>query len=294
MPKAPTTQIPGVYRRKVGDMVVTAIADGFLDGAIDVLRNIRPEDATEILAASFRPARRTPVNTFVIHAKDRVCLIETGCGDYMAPTSGRQRANLEAAGVDPDDIDTVLLTHMHPDHSAGLTNRKTGEPFFKNAELVLHENEPRHWLDDANMARASEREQLLYFQCAREQIAPYRKSAMRTFTGGEVFPGITAIPRPGHTPGHTTYMIADGKDQLLIWGDTVHVPEVQTARPEVCIAFDVDPVQAEASRRAVFDMAATDRLLVTGMHLHFPGFSRLQKRRETGYQLVPAAWEHEL
>lgn len=96
-----------------------------------------------------------------------------------------------------------------------------------------------------------------------------------------------------HTPGHTTFLISSGDDQLLIWGDTVHVPEVQTARPEVCIAFDCDKTQAEASRRAVFDMVATDRMLVTGMHLHFPGFSHLVRRGE-GYQLLPAAWEHEL
>jgi glyoxylase-like metal-dependent hydrolase (beta-lactamase superfamily II) len=258
-----------------------------------VLRNIRPEDATNILTANFRPARRTAVNAFLVHSQGRVALIETGCGTYMQPTSGKVLANIAAAGTAPTEIDTVLLTHMHPDHSAGLTDRETGKAHFANAELVVHENEPRHWLDDANMARATEREQLLYFKCAREQIAPY-SDRMRTFTGGEVFPGVIAIPRPGHTPGHTTYMISSGNDQLLIWGDTVHVPEVQTARPEVCIAFDVDPAAAEASRRAVFDMVATDRLLVTGMHLHFPGFSRLQKRRDTGYQLIPAAWEHEL
>jgi len=293
MTNVPHTQIPGVYRRRVGDIVVNAIADGFLDGAVDVLRNIRPEDATNILTANFRPARRTAVNAFLVHSQGRVALIETGCGTYMQPTSGKVLANIAAAGTAPTEIDTVLLTHMHPDHSAGLTDRETGKAHFANAELVVHENEPRHWLDDANMARATEREQLLYFKCAREQIAPY-SDRMRTFTGGEVFPGVIAIPRPGHTPGHTTYMISSGNDQLLIWGDTVHVPEVQTARPEVCIAFDVDPAAAEASRRAVFDMVATDRLLVTGMHLHFPGFSRLQKRRDTGYQLIPAAWEHEL
>jgi glyoxylase-like metal-dependent hydrolase (beta-lactamase superfamily II) len=293
MTNLPETQVPGVYRRRVGDIVVTAIADGFLDGAVDVLRNIRPEDATNILTANFRPARRTAVNAFLIHSQGRVALIETGCGTYMQPTSGKVLANLAAAGTQASEIDAVLLTHMHPDHSAGLSDRESGKAHFENAELVVHENEPKHWLDDANMAGASEREQLLYFQCAREQIAPYA-NRMRPFTGGEVFPGVTAIPRPGHTPGHTTFLISSGDDQLLIWGDTVHVPEVQTARPEVCIAFDCDPAAAEASRRAVFDMVATDRLLVTGMHLHFPGFSRLQKRRDTGYQLIPAAWEHEL
>ena len=93
-----------------------------------------------------------------------------------------------------------------------------------------------------------------------------------------MFPGVTAIPRPGHTPGHTTFMVSSGKEQLLIWGDTVHVPEVQTARPEVCMDFDTDKDAAAASRRKVFDMVATDRLLVTGMHLHFPGFAHLVRR----------------
>ena len=292
MSNAGVKQVPGVYRHRVGDIIVTAIADGFLDGAVDVLRNITAEDATAFLKAHYRPVRRTTVNSFLVQSQGKTALIETGCGTYMQPSAGKVLANLEAAGVAMTEIDSVLLTHMHPDHSAGLTNRDTGQPFFTNAELVAHENEPKHWLDDTNMAKANERERELYFKCAREQIAPYQ-DRMRLFTGGEVFPGITAIPRPGHTPGHTTFLISSGSDQLLIWGDTVHVPELQTAKPEVCIAFDCDMAQAEASRRAVFDMAATDGLLVTGMHLHFPGFSHLVKRGD-GYQLLPAAWEHEL
>ncbi len=292
MTASPIKQVPGVYRRRVGDIVVTAIADGFLDGDVDVLKNITPDEARSILSSQFRPARRTAVNTFLIQSAGRTALMETGCGDYLLPTAGKQQGNLAAAGVSPDDVEAILLTHMHPDHSAGLTDRATGKAIFANAELVVHENEPKHWQDDANMAKANERERLLYFQCAREQIAPYA-DRMRLFTGGEVFPGVMALPRPGHTPGHTTFLISSGDDQLLIWGDTVHVPEVQTARPEVCIAFDCDPAEAEASRRAVFDMAATDKLLVTGMHLHFPGFSRLV-RDGSGYRLLSAAWEHEL
>jgi len=116
---------------------------------------------------------------------------------------------------------------------------------------------------------------------------------MRLFKAGEIFPGVTAIPRHGHTPGHTTFLISSGNEQLLVWGDTVHVPEVQTARPEVCMEFDTDADAAAASRRKVFDMVATERLLVTGMHLHFPGFAHVA-RRGSGYQLIPAAWEHSL
>lgn len=155
MAELPEHQVPGVYRRRIGDIVVTAVADGFLDGDVDVLKNITPDDAREILSASFRPARSTAVNTFLLQTKNRVALIETGCGTYMQPTAGKLMSNLAAAGVAPSDVEAVLLTHMHPDHSAGLTDRDSGKPFFANAELVVHENEPKHWLDDASMARAS-------------------------------------------------------------------------------------------------------------------------------------------
>jgi glyoxylase-like metal-dependent hydrolase (beta-lactamase superfamily II) len=292
MTNCPQQQIPGVYHHRVGDIVVTAISDGFLDGSLDVLRNISIDEARQILADAFRPARRTAVNAFLIYSAGRLALIETGSGNYLLPTAGKVLANLGAAGVDPAGIESVLLTHMHPDHSAGLADPATGRRYFPNAELVVHENEPKHWFDDAKMAVATERAKKLYFQAAREQTTPYR-DRWRLFTSGEVFPGITALPCHGHTPGHTSFMISSGNEQLLIWGDTVHVPEVQTARPEVCMEFDTDPDAAAATRRRVFDMVATDRLLVTGMHMHFPGFSHLV-RRGTGYQLVPAAWEQVL
>ena len=112
----PQQQIPGVYHRRVGDIVVTAISDGFLDGSMQVLRNISVEDATSILAASFRPARRTSVNAFLIHSAGRLALVDTGSGNYLLPTAGKVLANIRAAGVDPASIDTVILTHMHPDH----------------------------------------------------------------------------------------------------------------------------------------------------------------------------------
>jgi glyoxylase-like metal-dependent hydrolase (beta-lactamase superfamily II) len=286
----PANQIPGVYQRKIGDIVVTAISDGYLDGDLTVMRNVDLDKAHAILAAAFRPARRTSVNTFLIHSRGRTAVVDTGSGDYLQPSAGWMMRNIRAAGVDPAEIDTVLLTHMHPDHSAGLVNMKTNQLEFPNAELVMHENEPRHWFDDAEMAKGGEREKKLYFQAGREQVAPY-KSRWKLFKQGEVFPGVTAVPSPGHTPGHTAYLIASGNDQLMIWGDTVHVPEVQTAMPEAGMGFDTDLAGAAASRKRMFDRVATDKLLVAGMHLHYPSFAHLA-REGSAYRLYPEAWVH--
>src|SRR5579872_3353430 len=233
----PTQQIPGVYHRRIGDIIVTAISDGYLDGGLDVMRNVDLERAHQALREAFRPVRRTSVNAFLIHSKGRLAIVDTGSGNYLLPTAGFVQHNLAAAGVDPKSIDTVLPTHMHPDHSAGLTDMSNGQRLFPNAELVMHENEPAHWFDDSALTKADERSRKLYFLAGREQVMPY-KNRTRLFRQGEVFPGVTAVPSLGHTPGHTAYLVASGNDQLMIWGDTVHVPEVQTKFPEAGMAFD--------------------------------------------------------
>ena len=286
----PLAQVPAVYRVRIGDIVVTALSDGTLERTTEMLRDIARADAERLLADASRPGIVVSVNAFLIHSAGRVALMDTGSGAYLGPSAGKLAGNIAAAGVAPGGIDTVILTHMHPDHSAGLTDMTTGRANYPNAELVVHENEPRHWGDDAAMARGSEREQRLFFQAGREQIAPYRDRLRLFGKAVEVFPGVTAVPCHGHTPGHCGYMIASGKDQLLIWGDTAHVPEVQVARPEVTVNVDSDPSAAAASRARILDMAASERLLVTGMHLHFPGFAHVARHGSGGYVLVPQAW----
>jgi glyoxylase-like metal-dependent hydrolase (beta-lactamase superfamily II) len=285
---APSAQIPGVYRRRIGDILVTAISDGYLDGAYEFMRDITPQDAERILKEAYRPAPpRISINCFVIHSAGRVALVETGSGNSMGPTLGKMPANLAAAGVDTKSIDTILLTHMHPDHSNGLTD-ENGIAKFPHVELVVAERDVDHWFDDAAMAKATERQQMRFFRWAREQIAPYQKQ--RRDAKGEVFPGVTAEPIPGHTPGHTAYRLASKGEQLLIWGDIVHIPDIQTRRPEVYMEPDVDGAAAIATRRRIFDMVATDRLLAAGMHMHFPGFLNLNRRPDGSYELIPEIW----
>lgn len=285
----PARQIPGVYRRRIGDIVVTALSDGFFITDREMTRNLPREELARALSRCFRKTVVFSVNAFLIHAGDRTALLETGSGNYLGPTLGHLIANMQAAGVAPSGVDTVLLTHMHPDHSAGLTDMTTGARHFPNAELVVHENEPKHWFDDAAMARASDLYKHLHFQMTREQTRPYF-DRMRTFVKGEVFPGVTAIPSHGHTPGHTSFLIESGNERLLVWGDTIHIPEVQFARPEIAMVPDTDPDAAVMSRRRLLDMATQERLLVTGMHMHFPGFGHVA-RDGGAFRFCPEEWQ---
>jgi glyoxylase-like metal-dependent hydrolase (beta-lactamase superfamily II) len=138
MSSLPVQQIPGIYHRKIGDVVVTAVSDGYIDGNLDLLKNVEVEQARAALVNAFRPVRRVSINAFLVHTKGGPVLIDTGTGGSMGPTNGWIGRNLAAAGVDAKDVSAVLLTHMHPDHSAGLTDTGTGSPIFQKATLALH------------------------------------------------------------------------------------------------------------------------------------------------------------
>lgn len=130
------------------------------------------------------------------------------------------------------------------------------------------------------MNATDEDERRYFFQCAREQVSPYLQR-LRSFTNRtEVFPSVTSVPLPGHTPGHSGYLIDSGGDSLLIWGDLIHVPELQIERPEVTMSFDIDPMLAEKTRRDVFADVAHSKRLVAGMHIDFPGFGYVIQQGE--------------
>lgn len=292
MSSVPDSQIPGIYRRRIGEIVVTAISDGVVYASYEMLREIEAEDAEALLSAKFAPSPpQIAVNCFVVQSAGRTALIDTGCGSTMGDNLGLLPKNLEAAGFAISDIDTIILTHMHPDHSNGLTTDE-GVANFPDAELVVSETDVQHWHDDSAMSIASARHQDRFFNGARFQIKPYWDR--RRDNKGEVFPGVTAVPLPGHTPGHSGYVVHSGKESLFIWGDIVHHPEIQVARPEVYVEPDSDHAMAVATRRRAFDMAAADGLLVAGMHTRFPGFIHVTGDATKGYDIQQEMWVQDL
>ena len=281
------TDNPGFHRKAFGDTTVTALSDGWLTLPNEALLAIAPDEAKAMRDALFRgPEPRTSVNAFLVQSGGRTVLVDTGAGNKAYPTLGRLVGNLAAAGLQPGDVDAVLMTHLHIDHWGGLTT-PDGAAAFPRAELVLAAAEAGYWLDAATAAAAPE-DAKPRFAGAQAAVAPYR-DRMRTFEGTAPVLGLHPVPLPGHTPGHTGYVLEDGGKRLLIWGDVMHVPDVQATRPEVGIGFDSDPAGAVASRRRALEMAVNEGLMVTGMHLHFPGFARVTRAGDA-YALVPELW----
>jgi glyoxylase-like metal-dependent hydrolase (beta-lactamase superfamily II) len=280
--------LPGALRWNLGDLTVTALNDGWFQGSLDLVTGIPRDEAGALQRAGFRPeAPVVTLNAFLVTGAGRKpVLIDSGYGHFGPDTMGRVPAALALAGVAPEEIETVLLTHLHPDHAGGLV-KEDGSAAYPNAELVVHAAEAAHWLPDAALSRAPD-EAKPYFENARKAVAPYG-ARLRKHEGGELVSGITAVPLPGHTPGHCGVRIVSGDKSLLMWTDVVHMPAIQFKQPEAGVAFDVDGVQARATRKRVLDEVATEKTLIAGSHLEFPALGYVT-RDGAGYRFVPALW----
>ena len=267
------------HSRKIGDIEVTALSDGVLAAPLDVVLDLDRAEAERLAGTKPGEPKSIAVNAFLLELGGRWALVDTGSGNTMGPTLGKLPDSLRACGVAPEEIATIFLTHLHPDHSNGLVD-DGGRAVYPNAELILHEREAQFWLDRDEATGASERIRRNIAKAA-VTTTPYR-SRMRTVRDGEVAPGVSAMLLAGHTPGHTGWLIASGRSSLLIWGDLVHLASIQVPRPDIGLVYDVDPQAACATRRRMFDRIAADRLAVAGAHLDFPGFGTIV-REGTGF-----------
>lgn len=261
--------------RQVGEFTVTAVSDGVLYSNHDVILGVDKDDSAKLTGVPYGQPLPLDVNSFLIRHGGKLILSDAGTGQALQPIQknlGKLPENLRAIGVDPAAIDIVMLTHLHSDHSMGLLD-EAKQKVFPNAELIVHQAEAEFWLDRALQPDDNERV-VRNSKAQRAVTAPY---SIRRVTDGEVLPGITAMLRPGHTPGHTNWLIQSGGERLLIWGDIVHLASVQLARPEARLIYDVDTDLAAATRQKVLEWAADEQLTVAGAHLGFPGFGRVTK-----------------
>jgi glyoxylase-like metal-dependent hydrolase (beta-lactamase superfamily II) len=278
---------PGYHHFQIGDISVTALNDGTFAASTAYFAGIDPADADARLHAACRPVPpRLTVNAFLIRQGAHVALVDTGTADLMGPGLGLVPRRLAALGVKPEEIGTLLMTHLHPDHAGGLAD-SAGHALYPNAELVVHAAEAGHWFDEA-LAQAAPEAAKGAFAVARKMSAPYA-ARTRLVESGEVLPGVSIVPLPGHTPGHSGYLVSSGGTSLLIWGDIVHVPAIQFATPAMGMVFDVDLDLARATRARALDMAATDKIMVAGMHLEFPATGNVVRDGDA-YRFVPALW----
>lgn len=279
---------PGVLPWTLGDRVVVALSDGHLVASLGLVQGIAAEEAVGLHERGFRSveAPRISVNAFLILGGPAPVLVDAGMGAGGPASLGHLPKALDACGVAPGDIGTVLVTHLHSDHIGGLMG-SDGAASYPNAEVVIPEAEAAYWLADGAEDRAPEGAKA-GFRRARALVSAYGAQIRRTGEG-EVLPGIEAILAPGHTPGHTAYRIQSGESSLLIWGDVVHLPAIQLARPEAGVSFDVDGATAAATRKRILDRAAAESLLVAGMHLEFPALGKV-RRDGAGFAWVPEQW----
>jgi len=283
------TQAPGFYRTMVGDFEVTALFDGIIElTPKELLTNTANVPVNQLLARSFESEKvPTSVNGYLINTGDKLVLVDTGAADKFGPTLGRLQTNLKAAGYQPEQVDLVLITHMHGDHVGGLM--AGGQIAFPNATVYAGQEDADFWLSEAVMKRAPADAQM-FFKVAQDSLNPYVQAGkFKPLTGGttELVPGIKAVAAHGHTPGHTIYTVESKGQKLVLWGDLMHVAAVQFREPQVTISFDTDSKAAKAQRAKAYADAVKGRYLIGSAHLPFPGLGHLRTGDGKGYTWVP-------
>lgn len=289
------SQAPQFYRFTVGDARITAFSDGSLPISVAAaLRGGDPAVTERSLASAFLADEvETSINVYLIEVDGHRILVDTGAGELMRGDGigGALQKSMAAAGVTPESITDILVTHMHHDHAGGLTIG--GQRVFPKATVHAGKPDAEFFLDPEVARTSTYRSPGLPrpFEEAVQVVRPYSQSGqLKPFDGTmEILPGLTGTVRPGHTPGSAFYTLTRQGQTIVFIGDTVHVAAVQLRQPAVTIAFDVDQPQAAKNRAAALSDLAKTRALVAGPHLAYPGVGHIATAG-AGYRWVPVPY----
>ena len=284
-------QVPGFYRQKVGDLEVTALFDGFGVFGSHWLNGTKATMDGVVKALHEDPHMLDTADTgFLVNTGRQLILVDAGAGAWWGGGAfGRLAGSLRSAGYTPEEVDLVLVTHLHSDHVGGLT--QDGKRVFPNADVYVAKAESDLWLSPEIAAKAPKDAQP-FFQSAQAIAAPYIKAGKwHTFSGSEpIVDGMQLVPLPGHTPGHTGYEFSSKGQKILFWGDIIHAQRVQLQHPEVTVVFDIVATAAAATRQQLLPKLAREDVLIAVPHSSFfPPMGRLRKEG-SGYSWAPVVF----
>lgn len=281
-------QAPGYYRMPLGKFVITAVSDGTVTIPLDkLLTHISPQELKQRVAQeAMTPQAETSINTFVIDTGKQRVLVDTGAGPLFGKAGGHLLENLRAAGYPAETLDAVLLTHIHGDHSGGVS--LNGKPAFPNALVYVDKKDVDFWLNTANLSKVEASQRHTFKESADSLNPVIAADKLRIFTAPlRVLDGIQALPAPGHTPGSVVYRVESEGQTLVLWGDIIHAKAVQMPDPEVAIHFDVNQQQAVQTRERILAQVAREGDWVAAAHISFPGLGHV-KVEGNGYRWVAA------
>ncbi|SDP05363.1 Glyoxylase, beta-lactamase superfamily II [Phyllobacterium sp. YR620] len=264
----------GFYKYTVGSIEVTAIYDGIWRKPHDpaFIKNASVDETKQALAKAglttdFMPI---PLTVVVLKVGDRLIMMDAGSGvGQWQANATHLPANMKAAGIDYTKIDTLMISHFHPDHVWGLMEKQTNASIFPNAEIIVNDAEYQWWTDPGRVDKLAEGRKAAGRRIA--SVFPTWKNWNRVENGAEVAPGIQMIAAPGHTPGHSVFLVTSGNEQLMVSADTMYVPALLAAHPEWQGSYDQDGPMAIATRHKLIDRVIADNIKICGSHFPFPG-----------------------
>lgn len=287
--KAPlqNTAAPSFYRFKIGTIEATVVSDGPLSigPPTRTFRGPSAEELATMMTDRFLPPDNVVLdqNSLVINTGDKLVLFDTGMSSIKPPNTqvGMLPQSLKQAGIDPADIDAIVLTHPHIDHSGGMV-AADGSRLFPNAQVYMTQADHEFWLDDKRLGTPAEGSA----RTARKNLPAYRDRTIFIKDGQEVVPGVQAMLTPGHTVGHTVFLITSGGKTIANIGDVAH-HTVLIEKPRIEVNFDTDSKQGAESRVKLLDMLAAQKIPMLGYHMPWPGIGHVAKQGE-GFRWAPS------